>query len=489
MATTRAAGEPSSGGVVRRLLGSPAFLFVLVSVVQKGIGFLLLPFFAAALQPEGYGQVSLLVTVSAALTTIVSLGLEMAVFRSVFTSDRRERSRETATLTTLLLVFPPLATALLAALVIGADIDGLPVGNGPVALSVMAAGLTVAATTAPLAVLRATSRVGSYVRLSLLVTALTTGAKVVGVVVLQEGVWGWAVADVVSAALALIISLRWQARHLTGRPRAADAEQGLRYGLPLVPHQVAHWGLSLADRLVLGALVGASAVGVYSVGYQIALVAQMVVTELSRASMPAYGEVARGDRDWPALRAVVGRKILASSVVCGLVAMWGGAVVSVVLPPGYEGARSYVPWVCLGAFFISLYYVPMNLLSLVAGKTGSVWAASAIAALTNVLMNLALIPRFGAIAAAVNTAVGYGVLLALLSLLARRQLAMLGRPSRQVMLDVGLVSLVSLVAVLVGTGRGAPVELLAPATGTAIVLGIVARRYSSHRPVDVRRGL
>jgi O-antigen/teichoic acid export membrane protein len=482
-------GRSSPGAVARRVLGSHALLFVTVSVVQKGMGLLLLPFFASALQPAGYGQVSILVTVSVAVTTIASLGLEMAVFRSVFTTGGGARSPETATLSTLLLVFPPLMTGAVAGLVLVGDWSVPPVDSGPVALTVLAAGLAVAATTAPLAVLRATGCIGSYVRLALFVTALAAVARLLAVVGMQGGVWGWAIADVTSAALAMVVSLRWQAGHLTRHPRRADAEAGLRFGLPLIPHQIAHWGLSLADRLVLGAIAGGAVVGVYAVGYQIGLAAQLVVTELSRAAMPAYGEVARGDRSWASLRHVVEGKILSSAAVCGLVAVWGGPVVSIVLPASYEAARSYVPWVCLGAFFVSLYYVPMNLLSLVAGRTNFVWAASGIAVAANLLLNVALIPKLGALAAAINTALGYGVLLVLLSYLARRELTSLGRLAAHSLRDCGLLLTVTVTVILLASELSLVAEVFSAALGSAVILGLVARRYSSQRIIRVRRGL
>ena len=54
----------------------------------------------------------------------------------------------------------------------------------------------------------------------------------------------------------------------------------------------------------------------------------------------------------------------------------------------------------------------MNAITVFAGRTGRILIISVVAASTNVGLNLALVPQFGAIAAAVNTTIGYGLLLA-----------------------------------------------------------------------------
>jgi O-antigen/teichoic acid export membrane protein len=66
------------------------------------------------------------------------------------------------------------------------------------------------------------------------------------------------------------------------------------------------------------------------------------------------------------------------------------------------------------------YFIPMNALSMTAGRTGAIPLLTLSAGGLNVALNLILVPRFGPLAAAANTAVGYGVLAAFTSLYAAR---------------------------------------------------------------------
>jgi O-antigen/teichoic acid export membrane protein len=91
-----------------------------------------------------------------------------------------------------------------------------------------------------------------------------------------------------------------------------------------------------------------------------------------------------------------------------------------LLPPTYHEAAAFIPWLALAAALLGLYFIPMNLITILAGRTRWVWVATATAALVNVILNLATIPRFGGVAASVKSALSYAVLLALLLVQAGR---------------------------------------------------------------------
>jgi O-antigen/teichoic acid export membrane protein len=58
-----------------------------------------------------------------------------------------------------------------------------------------------------------------------------------------------------------------------------------------------------------------------------------------------------------------------------------------------------------------LYLIPTDSITLMLGKTRWLWIATVAAAGANLALNLAFVPQYGVMAAAVNTAVAYGVLL------------------------------------------------------------------------------
>jgi O-antigen/teichoic acid export membrane protein len=391
-----------------------------VATVQRASAFLTLPVFASVLAPDEYGRVTLLLTVFGLVTLLLSGGLEVAVFRAAFPGvDGVAHTRRIRTLVTALFVGPLAVGSVVGGVVaVGPSIFTLEATD--VGLYLVAAGAFTAATVAPLALLRARERFVPYAVLTLSYTVVQLLLRVFFVAVARMGATGWVVADTVAAAVVLVISLRWQAPLLSLRNGSVqELRAGLRVGLPLVPHLAAHWGLNLSDRLVIAGFTSATVVGVYGMGYQIALAAGMAVTEINRAFMPRYGEAIHGTQGRAALSRHATHQVLATLGVTGAVALTGPQVVHHVLPSAYQDAAAYIPWVCLGFAFLGMYYVPMNIVSIIVGETGGIWIRTMIAAAANVTANLLLVPVYGPMAAAVNTALGFFVLLTLLLRLAR----------------------------------------------------------------------
>lgn len=449
-----------------------------VASLQRGAAFLTLPFFAASLAPRDYGQIAVLLAVFGLAVMLLPAGLEVAVFRGMFSHGSPQRQQEyVATLATGLFVGP---------LVLGA-VAGLLISLGPplfgvdpqyLGVYVATAGILTAATVAPLAMLRATERLGSFALLTLVPAAMQLGLRLLLVVFAHMGVRGWVVADFSAALLALLLSLGWQGRLLSlRRARREDLRAGLRIGLPLVPHLAAHWGLNLSDRLIIGAFSGSALLGIYSMGYQIAFAAGMAVTELNRSFMPRYGEAVRHAEARDLLAGHVNRQVLATVGIAAGASLMGPQLVHLFLPEAYGGAAALIPWVALGFMFLGFYFVPMNLISIVVGETSGLWVLTLCAAGVTIGANLLLVPHLGPTAAAINTAVGYFVLLVLMVRAARLRCLSVHVDLRPILVVVATALAVTGIGsfLSVRPGTGGLVAALACSTFVVSILTFGAR--------------
>jgi O-antigen/teichoic acid export membrane protein len=330
---------------------------------------------------------------------------------------------------------------------------------------VLTAGIFTAATVAPLAVLRADERFSSYALL-ILASATIQMALRLGLVLFGGlGVRGWVIADFLGAVFALVLSMPWQRRWLSlRRARRDDLQAGLRMGLPLVPHFAAHWGLNLSDRLIIAMFFSTAVVGIYSMGYQLAFVAGIAITEVNRAFMPRYGEAVRNKQARDVLSSHARLQVLATVGLAAWASLLGPQVVHLLLPASYAAAAPIVPWVALGFAFLGFYYVPVNVVAIVAGETSGLWLLTLCAAAVNVGANLLFIPRFGAVAAAVDTALGFLCLLIMMGTYARRRCPSVSLDFRPIL---GVVALA--VAVTVGGSY-----LSVQPGGSGLVVAIVA---------------
>ncbi|MGZ3441177.1 MAG: lipopolysaccharide biosynthesis protein, partial [Polyangia bacterium] len=249
-------------------------------------------------------------------------------------------------------------------------------------------------------------------------TLLTVGLSIYFVVVRRGGVVGALGASLVANAIVAALTLIPTLRASSLRPSAVVLRRALAYSLPLVPHLIAGWGINLADRLILQPRVSFAELGLYSLGCQIASVVVLFGTAINSAATPMMLERLKANQEdeVPVLGTY---SLLVVAFVTVATALLGGDGIRLLVPERFFGAEPYVPWVAFGGGCLGVYYV-CSLGTWYSMKTTWLPVLTAIAAALNIGLNFALIPRYGAMAAAVNTFVAYLVLAASQTLLAQK---------------------------------------------------------------------
>ena len=359
----------SSTGFARSLRGSGTYAFAVL--VQRGIGFLLLPLYTRVLSPDEYGQLALVLTISAGVSTLLSFGLETAVFRTyILLHDTPERRPSFVNSVGLLAMFGPAALAAVFVVALGEPFaELLDVSSLAIALGVATAAVTVTATVLPFAVLRAQERLRKYLELTAIQVVTNTTLTIAFVVVLGWGVAGWLLASLIAITVTLAAGLVMLGHRWTLTVERSYLITTLAFGLPLLPHAAAHWGLSLSDRLVLGAFASPGEVGLYQLAYQFAIPVSTLGIAMTRGTAPLYAHAARSAADRVELAGVIVHHVLIIALAGMATAMLGPPIIDLLMPPDFAGAGAYVPWLVLGTVLFALYFVPMNIIAILAGRT------------------------------------------------------------------------------------------------------------------------
>lgn len=183
---------------------------------------------------------------------------------------------------------------------------------------------------------------------------------------------------------------------------------GLAFTLPLLPHFLSHYVLNQSDRLMISQMVDNSAAALYSVSYSIAMALVIVSTAINDSYCPyTFQELDKGRVDGVRKS---GHLILALvGALTVMVMAFAPEILAVFAGPEYSDAVDVIPPLSASVFFI-FFYSMMSNLEYFYKKTSLIAAASVVAAVLNVALNIALIPAFGYKAAAWTTLASYMVL-------------------------------------------------------------------------------
>lgn len=248
---------------------------------------------------------------------------------------------------------------------------------------------------------------------------------VLAIVVYRSGVTGLFLAT--SIALLAGLPFLWRAVDLRPEPhsmRAPDAPSFrslAEYGMPLTAAEVAAWGLRLSDRWLLQLFLGASVVAVYSATYALAEASILVViTVFQLALRPIEVRLwqTEGPTEWANFATRTTQIFLLVSVPLACFATGlAEPLIRVALPPEYSIGSAIVPWIIWSGVLLGLQH-RFQAGIILATKTAYIGVAAIVSAALNIGLNLILVPKFGMIAAAVNTFCGYLLFAALVAFLA-----------------------------------------------------------------------
>lgn len=246
----------------------------------------------------------------------------------------------------------------------------------------------------------------------------------------------------------------------------------LVYGLPLSLSLVLLEIIHTSDRVLLGWLSGYSAAGQYAVAYNLPFqILMMLTSSLNLAAYPVViraleteGKAQAEARLKPYFLLLMGISVPA---VFGLVGIAQVFIPLLVGPQFVTLSIGLLPWIggailanCIYLFYISLAF------QLAKRTVESVWVV-ALAAVVNLLLNLALIPSYGAWGSTLASIVAYLICLGYGYYLSRRHFAL-----EIPWLELGKVLLAS--GVMLGVMGQTPVVPAVYATALKIAVGIIS---------------
>ena len=386
-------------------------IYGLGDVATSIVSLLLLPIYTRYLTPSDYGVIAMLLTVEASGKIIFRWGVDTAFMRLYYDcADQTARQRLASTLFFFLLAVN--GSVLLVTLPLAGYISALLFGSADHALLlrlVVINTFVVGFYFIPFQVLRIAELPKQFIALVFARSASTLVLRLLLVVWAGMGVMGVVMADIAVTAVFTIILSRWFAPLIRPMFSSQVLRDALGFGLPRIPHSIAHQVMGMADRYFLNAYATLRDVGLYSIGASFGLALKLFLSAFEYAWTPFFLSVMR-EPDAKRIYSTVSTYVLALLVLltAGLCAV-AEDVIRVTTTAAFHPAASVTPWIALGVLCQGVYLVG-SIGLVITKQTTRYPIATGLAAGASLLANALLIPRHGLMGAAWANTIAYATL-------------------------------------------------------------------------------
>jgi O-antigen/teichoic acid export membrane protein len=400
-------------------------------VAVTAIGILLLPIYLKYLQQEGYGALALLVGFEAVAKIFFRWGLDGAFMRYYHDCETpADRVRLTSTICLFLLLASGflLAIGLAASGAIARHLFDAPDRYLTPLRLVLINTFLLTFTFVPYQVMRLEKQALTFSVISFLRTVATLVLKLWLVVGLGWGLTGFMAADIIVTLGLLPFLWPWTRPLLGASFSMEELRRCLRFGLPRLPHGLAQQSLDAGNKYLLNRHVPLASLGVYNISGTIGQSLKLFLSAFETGWAPFYYETARQPEAQMVFAKITTYGIaVLSLLVAGLTAITPDLIRLITMANPWAGeayalTALVVPLIALGIAFQGVYLLTSIGLNLTS-QTQYYPVAAFAAAGVGLGSGLFLMPRFGAVGAAVAFLLSYITLAATAGVFAQRHYA------------------------------------------------------------------
>lgn len=398
--------------LVRNLMSSKLFkstgIYTISSIINKAIPFFLLPLMTRFLTPEDYGIVSMFGVVLSITIPIIGLSVDGAVERVYFEKDS-VKIEEYIFNTLILLLISSILGAFLYILLVKyiTDITSIPKN---ILWTVVIIAIFEFISRIVLVIFRVQYKAKQFGIFQISSTALNTIASILLIVYFGLTWEGRILAQLLAALLMGTIGLfvLIRGKWIKARINFSYLIHAFRFGIPLVPHAIGSVIMTITDRLFITNMVGLETTGIYSVGYQIGMIINILSVSFNQAYAPWLYSKLKENNFSNKLKIVKGTYIYFASIlmVALILSVIAPLIVTIFVGDKFEGSVIYVFWISVGYAFNGMYFMVTNYIFF-AERTSILAKITFTSALFNIPLNYYFVSSYGAIGAAQATTIIY----------------------------------------------------------------------------------
>lgn len=398
-------------------------IYSIGNLSTKLIGFILLPLYTDYLTTDEYGMLAILEVTSFMLIALVGMRMSTAMMRwgSAEKSSSRQGSIAFTVFVTILvmgiifnLLFQPLAGSFSQVLFESKSFkDYFRVLFLFVSFEMLNVWV--------LDLIRIKEKPLFFVFLSLVKFTVVLGLNIYFIKYLELGVLGIILSQLIGSVLLFLGSLVFISKNVTAKFLFKEIKPMFGYGFPLVFTTISMYLLSLGDRYLMKYMLDLGEVGIYSLGYKIAMVTNLLVIQSFQTGfLPiAYKKYEEGGNERFFVKSLTYYTYILVIISLGLAMVSKELIHMLSRSEAYYSAYVVVPFISLALIFKGIQYVFSLSLHFVRNTKYNAFIVLSVA-IFNLLLNYILLPRIGIYGAGVASMISFFIMLLLFRVYARR---------------------------------------------------------------------
>lgn len=385
-------------------LAKDTAVFAAGNLLTKLIYFLMVPLYTSALTTAQYGRAEMLNTLIDIVYPIATMYVVDAMYR--FTIDDDADLQQTYGITMRITLWSILFVSVgsVSLYAIRHDSEMLLFGALYISFSIYKVVLQFA---------RGLGRNVPFAIAGVINALVLTGMNVLLLVVLKGSIAAYITSIIVANVVAsvYIFFATGQKKYISWRfrPDKALRRAMLRYSIPCVPNMLGWWVVNVSDRYMLQYMVSDAVCGVYTAASKLPAVLSTFSTIFQQAWQYSAVKESKSEDSETFYSEIF--TALSTFLLClsSVVTLCTDVLCRIVLQKEFYEGRFILPillaaavYSCYAAYFGTFYGVIKN--------NTMVMVSTILAAVVNVVLNLLLIPRMGALGAAYATLISYAVM-------------------------------------------------------------------------------
>ncbi|MFO7735079.1 MAG: oligosaccharide flippase family protein [bacterium] len=383
-------------------------VYVTANMIQKFLGFLLIPLYTRVLTPDEYGKMTVITAVSVFVQMFLISSLSGAITRFYF-EYRNDSKRLKEFLGTVFLSLFIFSMLLVFFLWISGDILLKPVLGDvpfyPLMLIGLVGVLFFPVFHAFLSYLQTVEKAGVYGIIS--VTSFVLKA-ILTVILLFGTEWGAAGPLTAGAFVYFIycgISFIMLREKITFTVKKKYLIEAFKYTAPLLFHHLLNHFKSITDKVFINKMIGSSFTGIYNIGFHFGSVVSIISIAVNRAIIPSFmhGMKTGDEKLLDEIRELSLSVVFAYCFIASILSVFSREVIMLFTTSSYYEGFIVVPFISFNFVARGIYFLTVNTLFYFRQHTKLVIIGTFSGAVINIILNYFFIKEWGFNGAAIAT--------------------------------------------------------------------------------------